>query len=364
MKDDFLGGADAEWRKNFAEHPYDKQAIEAIAPPLPELERARPHRVNRTRRFLDFNPQTTAPAVVGVPTVFAINSAVASVSVGGVVPFPVRLFCTPLGALSTMPAARLAQLAASLQTYPLSGVALPPTVNLDSYWVMTPGEILELGDRLDGIEGFFFAPWCGVYGQDATVPVNVLNSYRLSTMQAGAIAASVANGGTPEQWYGPSYDALHPTFGPIFAPVVRVSALAKQISAPLQASPWVVTGLQTGLGGGPVSTVCIPVGARFVTVTFAYWGGASFVNGQYIGQGAQLTPGIGYTPMDAQVYWNGFDGPRHQHPSDQLTAAARGQVSNLHDIEVYEIPRCAAAMTIVTVGATGPVPGWSVSFSN
>lgn len=361
------------------EHPYDNQAIELVSSPTPNYDVARPEVVSTERLVQEYTPQPAlSPNTPGLPAVFQLQTPLTGLSFGGFVPYNVVAFVMPIERVSVLTASQATLFALSQSVSmdaALSGFLSVP--GLDQYWIMRPGESIEFGRKMSGFCGFFAAPWSGLmprsvtpfsvppavgYGADGTKTANaVLNSFAQQTLQAALAAGYAVSSAVSGLAFGSTFDATLPTTGSVFAPVFRCFyGKSVPLSTPYTQTPWVFPNVSVQR---PNCTVCVPPGTRYVTITFNAGPTANptptYQSGSTYGYDGNLRAGYAAKltgTFDMLVEWVGYDGIAHAHPADQLTVAARGQISATHDIEVFEVPRNAAGLNISYSGTPPAAP--------
>lgn len=326
--------------------PYDQQAHEMLAVPLPQLDAVRPERPDPARPLQEFFLQPANQLKPSLPYVFQNASPLRALSFGGTVPYNVVAFVVPLDKVAVLQNdARLLEISRAVNGYAaLSG--MPSIQGLDQFWIMRPGEIVDFGRLINGVAGFFAAPWSGIFPQasgngDIAQSVNcLLNSYLLSNLQLRNNALALAN----SMLFQDSGDLNIATTGPIFSPILRSHfGPVKTLACPVTRTPWVVPNVSLV---NPNSAWCVPPATKTMSIYFCggtptYQGGNSYQSGTQYGWEAQIMKGkqgrVLAGSWDIWCNWYGYDGNIHQSLSDYLTATGRGAVTPTHDCEIYDV---------------------------
>lgn len=349
--------------------PYDNQAHELLATPKSKVELVRPEKPDASRPVLEY---FAGNAIKGnkpsLPSVFAIGSAMRGLSFQGVLPWNMVAVVMPLD--NSGPLMTDATLMAFSQAVNGYGgiIGMPSLAGVDQFWVMRPGEVIDFGRTINGVAGFFAAPWSGLspYGgsnfADQAGMVNcVINSQIAANQQAAN--ATWANGNIPPFQFNNSSSSVYflRTFGPLFAPVLRPHfGNVHTVVAPYTRMPWVLPNVTLVY---PNSEICIPPGTRRMCLQFGggttfYNGGTSYAAGYLYGTEQQMangTPGRVQGTTDMNVMWRGTDGLQHRHPNDDLVSTGRGQISPTHDTEIYDVEKCFQAVAMNPVLGSGNI---------
>lgn len=359
-----------EWCGPMSLSGKDNQAAEFLAKAKPQIDRNRPERpdLGGGRLAQEFacpgpivnysNPNYTQ----SLPATFSYAGPLSALSLGGVVPFNAIAVILPYAFLPQLnnQATLMALSRAVNQQGALGGFSGYPGV--DQFFLMRPGEVINFGKQVNGICGFWAAPWSGMYplgaSDSATDVARSVNSIFNSFSQSASVTKAAALGGLCA-YADNGMDNGPYIAGPVFAPQFRVHQTPVQtLSVPVHKAPWVMSHVQFVKPNG---AVCIPPGAKTMTVTF-HGGGSSFNNPSWQNQFATypyatdngMQPGkngrVAAGQWEVWVDWYGFGGQVHRHPGDYFNPTGRGYVTPDHDIEVFDVPRVAGGVNLYWAG--------------